>query len=137
MNPENTQKLIDAAPKLFSSVQKEAENRLAGRPYYSICFGCECSDGWFDLLLECATRIEAEINKLPADEQQHYVAHQIKEKFGTLRFYMSHETEEMSAIIRVAEEKSAITCEVCGSSGTLRPGGWIKTLCETCNGKPK
>lgn len=53
----------------------------------------------------------------------------MKEKFGTLHFYMNMETEEMSRAIREAEGRSASACEVCGRPGTLRGGGWLKTLC--------
>lgn len=60
---------------------------------------------------------------------------QIKEKFGTLRFYLSEETDEMSKLIEEAEAKSAETCEVCGAPGTPgtlgKNGYWITTLCET------
>lgn len=59
-------------------------------------------------------------------------ASQVKEKFGTLRFYMTSETEEMSAAIREAEHKSAETCEDCGSPGVLRRGGWVLTQCDKC-----
>jgi len=56
---------------------------------------------------------------------------QVKEKFGTLRFYTyGHEDEELSKLIREAEKKSAVTCEFCGKPGTLDDsGGWWKTTC--------
>lgn len=59
-------------------------------------------------------------------------ASQVKEKFGTLRFYMTHQTEEMDKIISVAERKSAITCEECGKKGKLRGSGWASTRCSPC-----
>lgn len=60
-------------------------------------------------------------------------ASQVKEKFGTLRFYMTCETKEMSEAIRVAEEESARTCERCGMPGEQRGGGWVLTLCDRCH----
>lgn len=58
------------------------------------------------------------------------VAIQIKEKFGTLRFYYSGGDDEISGMVRLAEAMSAVTCEDCGSPGEQHHGGWIRTLCD-------
>ena len=55
---------------------------------------------------------------------------QIKEKFGTLRVYLSEIHEEADAIVRRAEHKSAHICESCGKPGELRGPRWFTTLCE-------
>ena len=55
---------------------------------------------------------------------------QIKEKFGSLRFYVDR--EGMYDSIRKAENKSEITCENCGKEGSLKRKGWIKCLCKEC-----
>lgn len=68
----------------------------------------------------------------PGYRPNHPRAAQVKEKFGGLRFYMTHYTDEMSALIREAEQKAEQTCEVCGVVGESRGGGWIKTLCDSC-----
>ena len=65
----------------------------------------------------------------------HPKAVQVKEKLGTLRFYMNSETKEMSELISKAESLSYKTCEYCGAPGKQREGGWIKTLCNNCEGK--
>lgn len=57
-------------------------------------------------------------------------AEQVKEKFGTLRFYVREATPEQYALIEFAEAMSARTCEKCGSPGTPRAGGWVRTLCD-------
>ena len=57
-------------------------------------------------------------------------ASQVKEKFGTLRFYMSTSSEEMEAIISAAEKRSAITCESCGKKGRVRGRRWLYTACS-------
>lgn len=62
-------------------------------------------------------------------------ASQIKEKFGTLRVYMTHYLPEMEEAISEAERLSAITCEDCGQPGELRQGGWLRTLCDECESK--
>jgi hypothetical protein len=58
------------------------------------------------------------------------VATQIKEKFGTLRFYYFGGDDYCHGVESMAESMSAVTCEVCGSPGKLRNGGWIRTLCD-------
>jgi hypothetical protein len=58
------------------------------------------------------------------------IATQVKEKFGTLRFYYWGGDEYCSGVESMAESMSAVTCEVCGSPGMLRQGGWIRALCD-------
>jgi hypothetical protein len=62
---------------------------------------------------------------------------QIKEKFGGLRFYIDDGTDAMYARIKQAEKECDETCEYCGQPGKARGGGWIKTLCATCDEKHK
>lgn len=58
------------------------------------------------------------------------VASQVKEKFGTLRFYYYGGDDYISGIESMAESMSARTCEKCGKPGKVRQGGWIQTLCD-------
>jgi hypothetical protein len=58
------------------------------------------------------------------------VATQVKEKFGTLRFYYSGGDDFVDGVISFAENLSAVTCEKCGKPGKTRGGGWIQTLCD-------
>jgi hypothetical protein len=60
---------------------------------------------------------------------------QVKEKFGTLRFYMTYRTKEMRGLISEAYSKSEVTCEECGAPGKLRNRGWWKTRCDDCEKK--
>jgi hypothetical protein len=55
---------------------------------------------------------------------------QIKEKFGTLRFYIDNGNEVSNAIVHYAELMSEVTCEVCGNAGRTYEMGWHKTLCR-------
>ena len=60
---------------------------------------------------------------------------QMKEKFGTLRFYYSGGNDRIHALVNLTENLSASVCEVCGTLGTLckkSGGSWVKTLCEDC-----
>ena len=56
--------------------------------------------------------------------------HQIKEKFGGLRFYIGGGSDEIHKRIQEAESDSLKTCERCGRPGKQRNAGWIRTLCE-------
>jgi len=138
MNRENTKKLVESFPILYGNnldpdpmVGCKQAHRL-GRMYHSFeAFGFECGNGWFQLLWDLSEKLMKIIEKYPENERKHFHLHQVKEKFGTLRYYMASETDEMSECIREAEQKSAVTCEECGEKGVLAaPSGWYVTLCE-------
>jgi hypothetical protein len=59
---------------------------------------------------------------------------QVKEKFGTLRFYYSGGDDYISGLVSMAESMSGVTCEDCGNPGTQTSGGWIKTVCKEHGG---
>lgn len=62
---------------------------------------------------------------------------QVKEKFGTLRFYCGG-SETIHKYINLAERLSSVTCEDCGEQGTTAEShGWISTLCDACGNKPE
>lgn len=58
------------------------------------------------------------------------VISQIKEKFGGLRFYYDGGDDYISGLVTMAESWAGSICEDCGSIGTRRDGGWIRTLCD-------
>jgi hypothetical protein len=57
---------------------------------------------------------------------------QVKEKFGTLRFYYSGGDDYISGMVSLAESMTGVTCESCGNIGESRGGGWIHTYCTPC-----
>jgi hypothetical protein len=72
---------------------------------------------------------------------------QIKEKFGTLRFYIGASDSSLDAIISAAEAASGWTCEDCGEDNSDWEGhvptprattsksetsNWLRTLCAPC-----
>ena len=59
---------------------------------------------------------------------------QVKEKFGTLRFYYSGGDDYIHGLVSMAESMSGVTCETCGKPGTSTGGGWIKTACKEHGG---
>ena len=116
MNEENTEYLHKAYPKLYIE-----------KPYF------ECQDGWFHIIDRLSQQLENEIEsiqKYSEDEDCRPYCIQIKEKYGTLRCYMSVSSSEMDWLISLAENESAVTCEVCGKPGNLNNGPWYSTLCE-------
>lgn len=101
----------------------------------------ECGIGWYKLVHDLSLKIEkilereAENSHLHEGEENEYVemfAIQVKEKYGTLRFYMSCETDEISALIHDAEALSCKTCEVCSDPGQMRGEYWYLTRCDKC-----
>jgi hypothetical protein len=60
---------------------------------------------------------------------------QVKEKFGTLRFYYTGGDDYISGLVSMAESMSGVTCEICGKPGTSTSGGWIKTACVEHGGQ--
>jgi len=64
--------------------------------------------------------------------------HQIKEKFGGLRFYIGGGSDAIFERINKAENESFKVCESCGEPGKIWPEWyWMATHCEACNEKRK
>jgi hypothetical protein len=118
MNEQNTKRIVDACPSLFETVNGELN------------FYFECGDGWADLLVELCQKIQSRLNILDKDFAKDIVALQVKEKYGTLRFYLSYYDELIELCVEDAEKKSAHTCEQCGKPGTLRGQVWLYTACD-------
>lgn len=87
-----------------------------------------CDPGWYDLLID--------LNRQLAEIDPDYELHQVKEKFGGLRYYISSNTaqwEEMQALIHEYERLSYTICETCGGDGeNYTDHGWLLTRCVDC-----
>lgn len=95
-------------------------------------FGVECGSGWNDLLKPIFSYIEKYNESIENDDGKIEI-HQVKEKFGTLRFYCNFVTDELRKIIYDAEYESSKTCELCGSKDNVgHTIGWITTCCNEC-----
>ena len=99
------------------------KDRHADMRSTAMCWGLECGDGWYDI-------IDIVCLMLSQDPTHQPVATQVKEKYGTLRFYVSSATDEQYNYISFAETMSGRVCEECGSPGKLYTDGWYKTLCS-------
>lgn len=149
MKDELTQKLAQKYPTIFTELDSTPQQSC-------MAFGIECGDGWYDLLdvlcesLTCLYETGVNLGDqryVPLDAPK-VIATQIKEKFGTLRFYyrlsfsdqvkdlqkqaetnpvLSASIEDwitdyiryIDGIIHMAESVSAHTCESTGFKGEM------------------
>jgi len=97
-----------------------------------MCWGFECGDGWFNILDQLMGNIQHHIDWKNKKEEvvAQVTLDQVKEKFGTLRFYYTGGDDIIDGMVRMAESMSGVTCEECGNPGKRIGGGWITTLCE-------
>lgn len=175
MSPELEKQLFEKYPKIFADTNKSPKESC-------MAFGLEVGDGWYnliDILCEALTytfttsievdeedgrRLGVKPSRWEGEDKGRYffkveppqvVADQIKEKFGTLRFYYHLEynkdnvslvetkkypqlteinkrySDYIDGIIHFAEIASSRTCEVTGASGKMYVGdGWIKVISE-------
>lgn len=130
MNSENTSKIINACPSIFSHIEDELNNMEKGKPFLPIAFYFECGDGWCDLLVDLCMKIQIHLFSMSENDAKQIKVDQVKEKYGTLRFYMNSYDEKIESYIREAEIRSANTCEVCGAFGEVRGDGWLYCSCE-------
>jgi hypothetical protein len=122
MSPELEDKLTEEFPNLFRGRSKSPQESL-------MAYACEHSDGWFHIIRSMCNAIESHLNSMKDPLDYEFV--QIKEKFGTLRVYDNAHDDFISGVIRMAENMSAVTCEVTGLPGRLRrKGSWYRTLCD-------
>jgi hypothetical protein len=125
MTKELELKLVEKYPKILKEYGGDKKKTC-------MHWGMECNDGWYELLDETMHKIQymCDITHVQL------IAEQIKEKFGTLRFYYRVETYTdtinriFSAIIQDAEKQSAHICENTGKAGykCQSTQGYIKIL---------
>ena len=127
MREDLDRKLCEDFPNLYG-------DRHADMQSTCMCWGFP-GDGWEPLIRELSAKLEAlivEWKKEYPDAEYAPRASQVKEKYGTLRFYMTSGTDAMYDLIDEAETKSEAICETCGQPGTLRTGGWWTVTCDKC-----
>lgn len=137
MNLELDKKLCEDYPLIFADRYKPMTET-------AMCWGFECGDGWYDLIDTLCHSIQHHIDhnkrvreimlakpsdNIP-DEIQQVVAVQVKEKFGTLRFYYDGGNDYISGLVSMAESMSSRICMTCGKPGKLNTSGWWNSACE-------
>jgi hypothetical protein len=116
LTKELDEKLVAEFPKIF-------KDRHASVMESAMSWGFECEDGWYDLIHDLCSCIQSYIDN---NKRPQIVALQVKEKWGSLRFYWRAEQdmdpEDHSLIhgmVWFAEYISACTCEICGKRGII------------------
>lgn len=112
MKQELSQKLRDEYPKIFATFR-----------------GFECGDGWFDIIKLLCYMIQSRIDFNSHLNFDQVVALQVKEKFGSLRFYVHGADAYVDGLISYAEALSGKTCDMCGKPGKSSGDGWIAVRC--------
>lgn len=112
--------------KTFPNLYKD---RYASMMQTAMCWGFP-GNGWMLLIWNLSEKLEKMILDLPENVRHHCCASQVKEKNGTLRFYMTTATDEMRSLIGKAQALSADICEQCGAPGKLRGLHWYYVACN-------
>jgi len=126
---------------LCEKYPKMMVNRNAPMTETCMCWGFDCGDGWFNILDQLMGNIQHHIDWNNKNFEKGYAQYkqvpqvtldQVKEKFGTLRFYYTGGDDEISGMVRMAESMSGVTCEECSAPAKTHGPGWIRTICEPC-----
>lgn len=115
-----------AAPFVPEAMPPEERNLQAlHKMHAKATVGFECGPGWTDLVDAVFTWL----NEIASDRD--WSPSQIKEKYGTLRFYWHGDLPDLGdEIIKAADHLSGHLCEICGAPGVLRSeSGWWSTRC--------
>jgi len=143
MKKELQDDLFKKYPKLYRQKDEPYTRSL-------MCFGFACGDGWYNILDTLSAEIQDRVDYingegkhayrkqwLPEDHVNTIVeACQVKEKWGTLRFYFDGNDDFIEGLVSFAESLSAKTCEICGQPGVLETKGWHKVRCKKHEGLP-
>lgn len=130
MNKENTNKLMKEFPRLL--------RKSVAHPSVLQFWGIEVGDGWYKIIHQLLTEIEAKVITAGISKRKWPRVLQIKEKFGNLSFYIdisafnAEDREIVGKMISAATGKSMKTCEECGAAGTLYKSGWMHVKCQEC-----
>jgi hypothetical protein len=134
-------KLQEKYPKILKQLGGDPRITCMSADHDGIAIG----DGWIPLLEKLFDFCQFHHDK---NGYPQLVAEQIKEKFGTLRFYYSFEkcTSEtahlgkqfnrdekmLEGAIAFAEMLSGTICESCGKPSKVSGKRWRTTLCDDC-----
>jgi len=153
MNVKLEKKLFKKYPKLFR--QKDLPMSQT-----AMCWGLQCSDGWYDLIDKVCEYLQNMINwnnwpqvefttvkeKLAGlrlywtmklkTEEEFKKSKKLKKKFKTFNEYIKWANEKfefVDGVISLAEWLSYSICEFCGERGKRRRiAGWEHTFCDKC-----
>lgn len=100
-------------------------------PFFQKLSSIDCGEGWYELIKNLC----AELERLTLGPNFQVV--QVKEKNGALRFYVQNvpdgKKKMVYKLIQEAENRSLLTCELCGKPGRLIIKKLLlKTRCPSC-----
>lgn len=121
MKRELDKALCEKFPKIFA-------DRYGDMRETCMCWGFNCGDGWYGLIHALCETLQNHAD----NGGTQVVAVQVKEKYGSLRFYTIGLDDFTDGAIQMAENMSYNICENCGAPGILETSGWYKVRCENC-----
>jgi hypothetical protein len=153
MKKELDEQLCSKYPKIFV-------DRHGNMMETAMCWGFDIGDGWYNIIDQLCFEIQSHLdwkndksrNYVPVYRWYNIIGHlrnflnrfkkrqqiaqvvatQVKEKFGTLRFYYAGGDDVVDGMLRMAEAMSSVTCEECGNPGKVEGMGWLKARCASC-----
>lgn len=139
MRTELTKRLLDRFP-MYSDYYRSMQQTC-------MCWGFDHGDGWFDIIWQLSLAIEdllkpvviTEVGEHRGKTLDHaFKVEQVKEKFGTLRFYCPGLVDKdldarLQHYIHFAKLLTEHTCEACGKPGKIGGHGWISVRCRECD----
>ena len=145
MKLELEQQLVTKYPALFKQYGGDVRETC-------MAFGFECGDGWYNIINTLCHSIQSEvdwINRLWSHTNYSCTAVQVKEKYGSLRFYyeftyatdlaaeymekLEGSMERISGMTILAENISATTCEQCGDKCEREDAPFPRAICNACD----
>ena len=147
MHSEKQETLVSRYPEIFRDYNGDPQRTC-------MAWGIECGDGWFDLIDTICKAIQNQtehVNRLWPNLKFGVVAAQVKEKYGTLRFYNEfiyadgleeHDRDrlekyitQVNGMVSFAEFMSGRICEVYGQKGSLDGSSFPRCRCKECENK--
>lgn len=154
MKKELEKLLVTTYPKLYRDYGGDIRKTCMG-------WGFACGDGWFPLILDLSSKIKKidEQDRVVADQVKekfgglrfyyHINNYRHRKLFPwslwlkipykirpyltkTRQFFYKRFDEKISDLVDEAASLSYKICENCGNDGKPRRGGWIRTLCDSC-----
>lgn len=136
MNEELQEKLFKDYPEIFKDKDLPETESCMFR-------GVDTGDGWFGLINSLCEALQQETDE---GNYPQVVAEQVKNKYGSLRFYFRLEhtgesnparsVEYLKGMVSFAEKMSNTICEKCGAPGKrhgLPPRVYV--CCDACTQK--
>lgn len=136
MKTELQKKLFKKYPKIFRQKGLDMSQTC-------MCWGIECPDTWYYIIDQLCYMLQfnTKHNGFPQVE-----ATQVKEKYGSLRFYyttiggnkeyIERHLGYIDGLVSFAESLTYTICASCGSKENVKAtSGWITYLCDKCRNK--